>query len=104
MNKCIVNEQGELIEILQIEQKKEPEENQFLVTLSNYYEILNKERYLSAVWNFKQEKWIGQGEKQPSLQQTPNELEILQTKLNAATQQLEFQEELIVELAMRVYE
>ena len=34
----------------------------------------------------------------------PSEIEILQAKLNTATQQLDFQEELIVELAMKVYQ
>ena len=34
----------------------------------------------------------------------PSEIEILQAKLNSATQQLDFQEELIVELAMKVYQ
>lgn len=34
----------------------------------------------------------------------PNEIEVLQAKLNSATQQLDFQEELIVELAMKVYQ
>lgn len=34
----------------------------------------------------------------------PSELDILKTKLNSAMQQLDFQEELIVELAMKVYE
>ena len=32
------------------------------------------------------------------------EIEILQAKLNSATQQLDFQEELIVELAMKIYQ
>lgn len=34
----------------------------------------------------------------------PNEIEILQSKLNSATQQLDFQEELIVEMAMMIYQ
>ena len=33
----------------------------------------------------------------------PSEIEILQAKLNSATQQLDFQEELIVEMAMLLY-
>ena len=33
----------------------------------------------------------------------PTEIEVLQAKLNSATQQLEFQEELIVEMAMLLY-
>lgn len=40
----------------------------------------------------------------PILPPQPSEIEILQAKLNSATQQLDFQEELIVELAMMVYQ
>ena len=40
----------------------------------------------------------------PILPPVPTEIEILQAKLNSATQQLDFQEELIVELAMMVYQ
>ena len=40
----------------------------------------------------------------PILPPQPTEIEILQAKLNSAAQQLDFQEELIVELAMKVYE
>lgn len=55
-------------------------------------EILTKEEY-------KERK---SQEPQPIPQ--PNEIEILQAKLNSATQQLDFQEELIVELAMKAYQ
>ena len=104
MNDCIVNEQGELLEILQVGQEKELEEGQSIVPLSNYYGILNLERYDSAIWDFELGKWIGQGEQRPEIIPQPSEIEILQAKLNSATQQLDFQEELIVELATMVYE
>lgn len=65
MNNCIVNEQGELLEILQEGQEKDLQEGQFLVPLSNYYDVLNIERYYMSVWDFAQEKWVGQGEQRP---------------------------------------
>lgn len=104
MNNCIVNQQGELLEILQEGQEKELEEGQHLVPLSNYYDVRNLERYPTAIWSFDLEKWIGQGEQRPIIPPQPNEIEILQAKLNSASQQLDFQEELIVELAMKVYQ
>lgn len=104
MNDCIVNEQGNLLEILQEGQEKELQEGQSIVPLSNYYEILNEQRYDIAIWNFEQDKWVGVGEQRPVIFPQPTEIEVLQAKLNSATQQLEFQEELIVELAMMVYE
>lgn len=63
MNNCIVSEQGEMLEILQDE--KELQEGQFLVPLSNYYEVLNEQRYDNAIWDFEQEKWVGAGEQRP---------------------------------------
>lgn len=44
-------------------------------------------------------EWLENRDKPPQ----PTEIEILQAKLNSATQQLEFQEELIVEMAMLLY-
>lgn len=86
MNNCIVNEQGELLEILQEGQEKELQEGQFLVPLSNFYDVLNLERYPNAIWNFELEKWIGQGEQKPMPEPQPSEIEILkmeQAKANA---------------------
>ena len=60
MNNCVINEQGELLEILQEEQEKELQEGQFLVPLSNYYGALNLERYPTAIWSFDLLNWIGQ--------------------------------------------
>ena len=36
--------------------------------------------------------------------QVPSEVDILKSKLNSTTQQLDFQEELIVEMAMMIYQ
>ena len=44
-------------------------------------------------------EWLVNKDKPPQ----PTEIEILQSKLNSTTQQLEFQEELIVEMAMLLY-
>ena len=60
MNDCIINEQGELLEILQEGQEKELVEGQFLVPLSNYYDVRNAERFDIAIWSFDLLKWIGQ--------------------------------------------
>ena len=65
MNNCIVNEQGELLEILQEGQEKELQEGQFLVPLSNFYDVLNLERYPTAIWSFELKKWVGKGEQKP---------------------------------------
>ena len=65
MNNCIINEQGNLLEILQEGQEKELQEGQFLVPLSNFYDVLNLGRYPSAIWDFAQEKWTGKGEQRP---------------------------------------
>lgn len=82
--KVIVNENGELLEILQ--EEKELEEGQIIVPLSNYYDVLNLGRYPSAIWSFDLKKWIGQGEQRPIIPQQPSEIEILkmeQAKANA---------------------
>ena len=86
MNNCIVNEQGELLEILQEEREKELEEGKSIVPLSNYYEVRNTERYPTAIWSFELEKWIGRGEQRPIPEIQPTEIEILkmeQSKANA---------------------
>ena len=75
MNNCIVNEQGELLEISQ--EEKELEEGQHLVPLSNYYDILNLERYDIAIWSFDLLKWVGVGEQRPIPEIQPTEIEIL---------------------------
>ena len=90
MNNCIVNEQGKLLEILQEGQEKELEEGQFLVPLSNYYDVLNAERYDNAIWSFELKKWIGQGEQRPIIPPQPSETEILKEKI--ATQEMVIEE------------
>lgn len=104
MNNCIVNNQGELLEILQTGQEKELQQGQSLVPIHGYYEVRNEQRYDSAVWDFSLKKWVGLGQQRPVLTPKTSEIEILQAKLNSATQQLDFQEELIVDLAMKVYQ
>lgn len=78
---CIVNEQGEQLEILQEGQEKELKEKQFLVPLSNFYAVLNIERYDGAIWSFEQMKWIGKGEQRPEVIPVPSEIEILKEKI-----------------------
>ena len=92
MNSCIVNEQGELLEILQEGQEKELEEGQSIVPLSNFYDVLNLERFDSAIWSFEQEKWIGQGEQRPEPlppQPTPEEMVIAEMSMSMAQMQAE---------------
>lgn len=50
MNKVLINEQGVMLEILQ--------GGQFLVHLSNHYDILNLERCSAVLWSFELEKWV----------------------------------------------
>lgn len=84
MNNCIVNAQGELLEILQEGQQKELQEGQSVVPLSNYYDVRNIERYDNAIWSFDLEKWIGQGEQRPIV--VPELSEIEKLKISQAEQ------------------
>ena len=59
----LINEQGELLEILQ--EEKEPLEGQQIALLSNYYDVFNIDRYDKAIWDFEQNKWVGHGEQRP---------------------------------------
>lgn len=81
---CIVNEQGELLEILQIGQEKELQEGQSIVPLSNFYDVLNLERFEKSIWNFELEKWVGTGKQRPVLEPQISEVEILKQRLAEA--------------------
>ena len=59
----LINDKGELLEILQA--PKEAQENESIVTLEGYYQVLNEQRYESAKWNFELSKWVGVGEIRP---------------------------------------
>lgn len=98
----LVNEKGEYLDIFQ--EEKELLDGQHVVPLEGYYEVFNAQLYSQAVWDFKLNKWKGVGEPEPIPVPQPSEVELLKTKLDFATKQLEQQEELIVELAMKVYQ
>ena len=59
----LINDKGELLEILQTE--KEPKETESIVSLEGYYEVFNVERYESTKWDFELNKWVGLGEQRP---------------------------------------
>lgn len=63
MTMCMVNEQGILVDIPQVD--REPNEGEFKAPLQGYYERLNEDRYDNAIWSFELEKWIGQGKQRP---------------------------------------
>lgn len=75
---CLVNSDGELLEILQIDRKIT--DGEFKVPLSNYYEILNIERYPKTIWDFKLKTWIGVGK--PIIPPTPEPSEFEKLKAN----------------------
>ena len=88
---CVVNEQGNLLEILQ----KDILENEceFKVKLSNYYDVLNGQRYPNAKYDFKLKTFVGVGEQRPLPISEPTETEMLK-------QRLEIAERTILELMM----
>ena len=63
MNQVLINEKGELLEILQ--EPREPQENEHVVSLQGYYEVLNEQRFNQTIWDFDQNMWIGVGEQSP---------------------------------------
>ncbi|WP_352408125.1 hypothetical protein [Acetoanaerobium noterae] len=67
----LINAQGEFLQIL-YEYPETLEEGQSIVPLSNYYDVLNEERYDMSVWDFAQEKWTGKGEQRPETLPQPN--------------------------------
>ena len=72
MLQCIIDSKGRHVEILQENQTKELLEGQSIVPLSNFYDVLNAERYNIPIWDFYLLKWIGQGEQRPEILQSPS--------------------------------
>lgn len=79
----LINAQGEFLQIL-YEYSETLEEGQSIVPLSNYYEVLNEERYDMSIWDFAQEKWTGKGEQRPII--VPELSEIEKLKISQAEQ------------------
>jgi len=74
-----INDKGELLEILQ--EPKEPQENESIVLLEGYYEILNEQRYELAKWDFELNKWVGLGEQRPIAIPQISEVQELQSRV-----------------------
>lgn len=81
MNNCIVNEQGELLEILQ--EEREPQTGEHIVPLDGYYEVFNVQHYSQAVWDFTENKWKGVGEPNIPPEPQPSEVDILKEKVES---------------------
>lgn len=77
--KVLINSKGELLEILQ--EPKEAGEDQYIVPLEGYYEVLNEQRFESAKWDFDLEKWVGAGEQRPEPPKESTELDKLKLQL-----------------------
>lgn len=77
---CLVNTNGELLEILQ--EEKEPLDGQFTVPLEGFYEVLNVEHYNQAVWDFEFKKWKGVGEPNIPPVPQPTETEVLKSDID----------------------
>lgn len=60
-----------------MQELKELQEGQHIVTSQGYYEILNEQRYDNTVWDFEQQKWVGVGKQRPIEVQQQSEMEIL---------------------------
>lgn len=60
MNNCIVNKQGEMLEILQND--REIQHDEITVSLVGYYEVFNAQRYNKAIYDFDLKSWVGIGE------------------------------------------
>lgn len=73
--KCLVNEQGKLLEILQ--EIRAAKKDERIVNLSNFYDVLNEGRYDNAVYDFTLKEWVGVGEQRPIVIPTPSEIEKL---------------------------
>lgn len=79
----LINAQGEYLQLL-VEYPETLEKGQSIVPLSNYYGVLNLERYPNAVWDFELGEWIGQGEQRPII--VPELSEIEKLKISQAEQ------------------
>jgi len=75
----LIDNNGELLEILQTE--KEPQEGESIVLLEGYYEIFNEQRYKQAKWNFDLNKWVGLGEQRPVVIPQISEVEELKGRV-----------------------
>lgn len=77
---CLVNNKGELLEILQ--EEKEPLEGQAIVPLLGYYEVFNVEHYNTTVWDFELKRWKGVGEPNVPPIPQPTETEVLKSDID----------------------
>lgn len=75
---CLVNENGELLEILQ--EEREPQTREHIVPLDGYYEVFNTQLYSQAVWDFTEKKWKGVGDPNIPPEPLPTEIDILKEK------------------------
>lgn len=88
MNMCIVNTNGELLEILQSD--REAQEGEFKLPLDGYYEVFNIQRYSQAVWDFTENKWKGVGEPILVPEPEPSEVDVLKKDLISVQEALDF--------------
>lgn len=77
---CLVNEKGELLEILY--EEKELLDGQHVVPLEGYYEVFNTQLYSQAVWDFELKKWKGVGEPNIPPVPQPTENEVLKSDID----------------------
>lgn len=66
-DEVLIDDKGNFLQMV-YEYPETIEEGQSIVALSNYYEVLNEERFDMSVWDFAQKKWIGKGEQRPILE------------------------------------
>ena len=93
-------------------------DSDYIFTESKFVEILGNYKtdvpmsigYVKPKFDIKKNEWVEGASEQEikdwedaQVKPQPTEIEILQAKLNSATEQLDFQEELIVEMAMMIY-
>jgi len=57
MNQVLINEKGELLEILQ--DLKEPQEGEYIVPIEGYYEVFNIQGFKYAKYDFEAQLWEG---------------------------------------------
>ena len=83
----LINAQGEYLQII-YEYPETLEESQSIVPLSNYYDVLNLERYPTTIWSFDLEKWIGKGEQRPIVIPEPSEFDKIRIESAQANAEL----------------
>lgn len=84
---CIINDKGELLEILQ--EEREPVTGEHIVPLDGYYEVFNVEHYNTAVWDFTENKWKGVGKPNIPPEPQPSEVDILKEKIESQDKVIE---------------